>query len=143
MLKATPAGAPDATGRRTAYLPSAVLGNGSLLVTLSARGELELTRAQLDRAKLVIAYSAQYGIDAGLAKTVRQGGHQACPFEALEGGTGNGKGHAGSLRAGFGPRRTAGRTAAFKLPMGGPKRNRWRRDVRQRRPSSARVRSMR
>ena len=75
--------------------------------------------------------------------TVRQGGHQACPFEALEGGTGNGKGHAGSLRAGFGPRRTAGRTAAFKLPMGGPKRNRWRRDVRQRRPSSARVRSMR
>ena len=40
-MKATPAGAPDATGRRSAYLPSAVLGNGSLLVTLSARGELE------------------------------------------------------------------------------------------------------
>lgn len=40
-MKATPAGAPDATGRRTAFLPSAVLGNGSLLVTLSARGELE------------------------------------------------------------------------------------------------------
>ena len=33
--------APDASGRRTAYLPNAVLGNGSLLVTLSARGELE------------------------------------------------------------------------------------------------------
>jgi len=40
-VAATPAGAPDATGRRTAYLPSAVLGNGSLLATLSARGELE------------------------------------------------------------------------------------------------------
>lgn len=40
-MKATPAGAPDATGRRSAYLPSAVLGNGALLVTLSARGELE------------------------------------------------------------------------------------------------------
>src|SRR5688500_13396935 len=40
-LKATPAGAPDATGRRAAFLPSAVLGNGVLLATLSARGELE------------------------------------------------------------------------------------------------------
>ena len=40
-MKATPAGAPDATGRRTAFLPNAVLGNGSLLATLSARGELE------------------------------------------------------------------------------------------------------
>jgi glucoamylase len=40
-VEATPAGAPDATGRRTAFLPSAVLGNGSLLATLSARGELE------------------------------------------------------------------------------------------------------
>ncbi len=37
----TPAGAPDATGRRVAFLPAAVLGNGSLLVTLSARGEVE------------------------------------------------------------------------------------------------------
>ena len=36
-----PAGAPDETGRRTAFLPAAVLGNGSLLVTLSARGEVE------------------------------------------------------------------------------------------------------
>ena len=40
-MKAPPAGAPDATGRRTAYLPNAALGNGSLLATLSARGELE------------------------------------------------------------------------------------------------------
>src|SRR6187397_2421817 len=39
--RVTPAGVPDATGRRTAYLPNAGLGNGSLLVTLSARGELE------------------------------------------------------------------------------------------------------
>ena len=31
----------DATGRRLAYLPAALLGNGSLLVTLSARGEVE------------------------------------------------------------------------------------------------------
>ena len=31
----------DATGRRLAFLPAAVLGNGELLVTLSARGELE------------------------------------------------------------------------------------------------------
>jgi glucoamylase len=31
----------DATGRRLAYRPAAVLGNGSLLVTVSARGELE------------------------------------------------------------------------------------------------------
>jgi glucoamylase len=32
---------PDATGRRLAYLPAALLGNGALLVTLSARGEIE------------------------------------------------------------------------------------------------------
>lgn len=31
----------DPTGRRVAHLPAAVLGNGSLLATLSARGELE------------------------------------------------------------------------------------------------------
>jgi hypothetical protein len=31
----------DATGRRLAYLPAATLGNGALLVTLSARGEVE------------------------------------------------------------------------------------------------------
>ena len=31
----------DATGRRQAFLPAAILGNGSLLVTLSARGEVE------------------------------------------------------------------------------------------------------
>jgi glucoamylase len=36
-----PGSRPDATGRRLAYLPAAVLGNGSLLVTLSARGEVE------------------------------------------------------------------------------------------------------
>jgi glucoamylase len=36
-----PAGAPDATGRRIAHLPAAVLGNGSLLATVSARGEIE------------------------------------------------------------------------------------------------------
>nr|WP_181813288.1 glycoside hydrolase family 15 protein [Gaiella occulta] len=36
-----PAGAFDATGRRVAFMPAAVLGNGSLLVTLSARGEVE------------------------------------------------------------------------------------------------------
>ena len=40
-MKATPAGVLDATGRRAAFLPSAVLGNGSLLVTLSGRGEPE------------------------------------------------------------------------------------------------------
>ncbi len=31
----------DPTGRRVAHLPAAVLGNGSLLATISARGELE------------------------------------------------------------------------------------------------------
>ncbi len=31
----------DATGRRLAYLPAALLGNGSLLVTLSGHGEVE------------------------------------------------------------------------------------------------------
>ncbi len=31
----------DATGRRFAYRPAAILGNGSLLATVSARGELE------------------------------------------------------------------------------------------------------
>ena len=36
-----PAGALDATGRRVAFLPAALLGNGSLLVTLSRRGEVE------------------------------------------------------------------------------------------------------
>ena len=36
-----PGGRPDATGRRLEYLPAAVLGNGELLVTLSARGEIE------------------------------------------------------------------------------------------------------
>jgi GH15 family glucan-1,4-alpha-glucosidase len=37
----TPAGAPDETGRRVAHLPAAVVGNGSLLATVSARGEIE------------------------------------------------------------------------------------------------------
>jgi glucoamylase len=36
-----PGSRPDATGRRLEYLPAAVLGNGDLLVTLSARGEVE------------------------------------------------------------------------------------------------------
>jgi GH15 family glucan-1,4-alpha-glucosidase len=36
-----PGAAPDATGRRLEHLPAALIGNGSLLVTLSARGELE------------------------------------------------------------------------------------------------------
>ena len=36
-----PGGRPDATGRRLEYLPAAVLGTGELLVTLSARGEIE------------------------------------------------------------------------------------------------------
>ena len=36
-----PGATPDATGRRLEHLPAALLGNGSLLVTLSARGELE------------------------------------------------------------------------------------------------------
>lgn len=36
-----PAGALDDTGRRIAHLPAAVIGNGSLLATLSARGEVE------------------------------------------------------------------------------------------------------
>ncbi len=35
------AAAPDETGRRFAFRPAAILGNGSLLVTLSARGEVE------------------------------------------------------------------------------------------------------
>lgn len=35
------AATPDATGRRFAFRPAALLGNGSLLVTLSARGEVE------------------------------------------------------------------------------------------------------
>ena len=36
-----PGARPDATGRRLAYLPAAVLGNGALLATFSARGEVE------------------------------------------------------------------------------------------------------
>ena len=36
-----PGARPDPTGRRLAYLPAAILGNGSLLVTLSGRGEVE------------------------------------------------------------------------------------------------------
>ena len=36
-----PAGVPDATGRRIEHLPAAIVGNGSLLATLSGRGELE------------------------------------------------------------------------------------------------------
>ena len=36
-----PGSTPDASGRRLAYLPAALLGNGALLVTLSARGEVE------------------------------------------------------------------------------------------------------
>jgi glucoamylase len=32
---------PHANGRRLEFLPAAVLGNGALLVTLSARGEVE------------------------------------------------------------------------------------------------------
>lgn len=38
---AGPAEAVDETGRRVAYLPAAALGNGSLLATISARGEVE------------------------------------------------------------------------------------------------------
>ena len=37
-----PGSTPDATGRRLAYLPAALLGNGSLLVTLSGRGDKDL-----------------------------------------------------------------------------------------------------
>ncbi len=36
-----PAGAPDETGRRVAFLPAAVIGNGSMMVALSGRGEIE------------------------------------------------------------------------------------------------------
>lgn len=36
----------------------------------SARGELDLVRAQLDRANRVIGYSTQYGIDAALAGNI-------------------------------------------------------------------------
>ena len=36
-----PGGRPDGTGRRLEYLPAAIIGNGSLLVTLSSRGEVE------------------------------------------------------------------------------------------------------
>ena len=36
-----PGARPDATGRRLEYLPAAVLGNGALLATFSARGEVE------------------------------------------------------------------------------------------------------
>src|SRR5947207_14271607 len=39
-LRTSPA-LPDRTGRRIAHLPAAILGNGSLLATISARGELE------------------------------------------------------------------------------------------------------
>jgi glucoamylase len=41
VARQAPAGAPDPTGRRIAFVPAAAIGNGSLLVTLSARGELE------------------------------------------------------------------------------------------------------
>src|SRR5574338_1322452 len=36
-----PGATAHATGRRLEYLPAPLLGNGSLLVTLSARGEVE------------------------------------------------------------------------------------------------------
>jgi soluble lytic murein transglycosylase-like protein len=36
----------------------------------SARGELDLAHAQLDRANKVIGYSTQYGIGAGLASSI-------------------------------------------------------------------------
>ncbi len=36
-----PGARPDATGRRLEHVPAALLGNGALLVTLSARGEVE------------------------------------------------------------------------------------------------------
>lgn len=41
MTASDPGSLPDATGRRLAYLPAALIGNGELLVTLSARGEVE------------------------------------------------------------------------------------------------------
>lgn len=41
MAAPDPGSLPDATGRRLAYLPAALIGNGALLVTLSARGEVE------------------------------------------------------------------------------------------------------
>jgi glucoamylase len=37
----TPAGALDETGRRVAHLPTAIIGDGSMLATISSRGELE------------------------------------------------------------------------------------------------------
>ena len=36
----------------------------------SARGELDLAHAQLDRANTIISYSSRYGIGAGLASTI-------------------------------------------------------------------------
>ena len=36
----------------------------------SARGELELTRTELDRANRIIGFSTQYGVAAGLASTI-------------------------------------------------------------------------
>jgi soluble lytic murein transglycosylase-like protein len=43
----------------------------SLIAQLdSARGELDLAHAQLDRANKVIAFSAQYGVAAGLAGSI-------------------------------------------------------------------------
>ena len=41
MAAADPGVQPDGTGRRLAYLPAALLGNGSLLLTFSGRGEVE------------------------------------------------------------------------------------------------------
>ncbi len=45
--------------------------NRSLTAQLdSARGELDLAKAQLERANKIISYSTQYGIGAGLAGTI-------------------------------------------------------------------------
>src|SRR5258708_37398591 len=45
--------------------------NRSLTAQLdSARGELDLAKAQLERANKIISYSTQYGIGAGLAETI-------------------------------------------------------------------------
>ena len=67
--------APEAQAAPVKTTPSAFRINlstdRSLATELdSTRGELELTRAQLDRANKVIGYSSRYGIGANLASSI-------------------------------------------------------------------------
>ena len=81
-----PGGRPDATGRRLEYLPAAVLGNGDLLVTLSARGEIErLIWPHVDGAGNVA--ELRVGVRSGDGDAWLDEGATAWSQEWVEGGS--------------------------------------------------------